>query len=163
MRWAQKNKLYHMGIRATVSRSTLADASERRDWRIYADFAQSLIRIARPLMQTKTLGLISTTPFMHSTHRQSICVSPFFPGHCFRHLRECRQESDLDRHLSLCACVHHQEATRYQGSSLHTIQILSLTLFEKTPLEQLLMNSDYKDENNTIYNQLNLFDNLTGQ
>src|SRR3989338_7607344 len=40
---AQKNKLYHMGIRAIVSKSTLAYANETRDWKIYADFAQILI------------------------------------------------------------------------------------------------------------------------
>ena len=42
-------KLYHMGFRGRVSRSTLADANESRDWRIFADFAQVLIAIARPL------------------------------------------------------------------------------------------------------------------
>lgn len=42
-------KLYHMGIRGTIARSTLADANENRDWRIYADFAQVLISIARKL------------------------------------------------------------------------------------------------------------------
>src|SRR6202140_2061854 len=42
-------KLYHMGFRGKVARSTLADANESRDWRIYADFAQVLIAIARPL------------------------------------------------------------------------------------------------------------------
>jgi transposase len=46
---SMKNKLYHMGIRGKVSRSTLADANEKRDWRIYADFAQVLIHIAREL------------------------------------------------------------------------------------------------------------------
>ncbi len=46
---AQRAKLYHMGIRGHVSRATLADANERRDWRIYADFAQALIGIARGL------------------------------------------------------------------------------------------------------------------
>ena len=46
---AQQSKLYHMGIKSRVSRSTLADANESRDWRIYADFAQSLIGIARRL------------------------------------------------------------------------------------------------------------------
>src|SRR2546422_2047926 len=42
-------KLYHMGFRGKVARSTLADANEARNWRIYADFAQVLIAIARPL------------------------------------------------------------------------------------------------------------------
>ena len=46
---SMKKKLYHMGIRGRVSRSTLADANEKRDWRIYADFAQVLIHIAREL------------------------------------------------------------------------------------------------------------------
>jgi hypothetical protein len=46
---AQSNKLYHMGIRSKVARSTLADANEKRDWRIYADFAHSLIQTARRL------------------------------------------------------------------------------------------------------------------
>lgn len=46
---SMKNKLYHMGIRGRVSRSTLADANEKRDWRIYADFAQLLIHSAREL------------------------------------------------------------------------------------------------------------------
>ena len=46
---AQRSKLYHLGMRATVARNTLANANAVRDWRIYADFAQSLIGIARPL------------------------------------------------------------------------------------------------------------------
>jgi hypothetical protein len=46
---AMQPKLYHAGIRGRVSRSTLADANEKRDWRIYADFAHVLIQIARQL------------------------------------------------------------------------------------------------------------------
>jgi hypothetical protein len=46
---AQSSKLYHLGIRGGVARSTLADANETRDWRIYQDFAMNLIRIARKL------------------------------------------------------------------------------------------------------------------
>src|ERR1051325_5225435 len=54
---AQQSKLYHMGIRSRVSRSTLADANESRDWRIYADFTQSLISIARRLYATEPFGV----------------------------------------------------------------------------------------------------------
>ncbi|VFN06350.1 MAG: protein of unknown function (DUF4372), partial [Candidatus Kentron sp. G] len=54
---AQQSKLYHMGIRGKVSRSTLADANEKRDWRIYADFAQSLIHTARQLYQNDGFGI----------------------------------------------------------------------------------------------------------
>jgi hypothetical protein len=50
-------KLYHMGFRSKVARSTLADANESRDWRIYADFAQVLVAIARPL----SMGQVSAT------------------------------------------------------------------------------------------------------
>ena len=46
---AMREKLYHIGIRGKVSRSTLADANENRDWRIYSDFAQVLIHEARRL------------------------------------------------------------------------------------------------------------------
>jgi len=46
---AMTSKLYHMGIKSKVSRTTLADANEKRDWRIYADLAQVLISIAKEL------------------------------------------------------------------------------------------------------------------
>ena len=49
-------KLYHMGIRGKISRTTLADANESRDWRIYADFAMKLIAIARPMYANESLG-----------------------------------------------------------------------------------------------------------
>ena len=54
---ALSGKLYHMGFRGQVSRSTLADANESHDWRIYADFAQVLIRIARPLYACDPIGV----------------------------------------------------------------------------------------------------------
>jgi len=50
-------KLYHMGFRGKVARSTLADANESRDWRIFADFAQVLIRVARPLYARDPMGV----------------------------------------------------------------------------------------------------------
>src|SRR5260370_834440 len=54
-------KLYHMGFRGKVARSTLADANESRDWRIYADFAQVLIAIARPLYVRDPIGVDQAT------------------------------------------------------------------------------------------------------
>jgi len=50
-------KLYHMGFASSVARSTLADANENRDWRIFADFAQVLICIARPLYGGEAIGV----------------------------------------------------------------------------------------------------------
>lgn len=52
-----KNKLYHVGIRGNVSRSTLADANNTRDWHIYADFAQVLIHTARDLYLNDDFGV----------------------------------------------------------------------------------------------------------
>jgi len=54
---AQAEKLYHMGFRTPVKRSTLADANERRDWHLFADFAQVLIRQARPLYADDALDI----------------------------------------------------------------------------------------------------------
>lgn len=51
------SKRYHMGIRGPVSRSTLADANEQRDWRVYADLAQVLIATARPLYANESFGI----------------------------------------------------------------------------------------------------------
>ena len=54
---SMQNKQYHMGIRGKISRSTLSDANERRDWHIYADFAQVLIHIARTLYINDDFGV----------------------------------------------------------------------------------------------------------
>src|SRR3989442_13486975 len=61
---AYASKLYHLGIRGGVARSTLADANEKRDWRIYQDFALSLIDVARKLYADETFGVeLSSTAY----------------------------------------------------------------------------------------------------
>jgi hypothetical protein len=75
---AVQPKLYHMGIRAKVSRTTLARANENRDWRIYADFAQVLIHIARPLYAGEDLGLdLKQTVYALDSTTISLCLSLF--------------------------------------------------------------------------------------
>ncbi|MDT4291593.1 IS4 family transposase [Methylomonas sp. MO1] len=75
---AQSNKLYHMGIRTTVSRSTLADANANRDWRIYAEFAQRLIAQARKLYASEDLGLdLSNTVYALDSTTIDLCLSVF--------------------------------------------------------------------------------------
>ena len=64
---AQPAKLYHMGFREPIRRSTLADANELRDWRIYADFAQRLIAQARKLYADESLGLDLTNTVLYLT------------------------------------------------------------------------------------------------
>ena len=81
---AQAAKLYHMGIREPVARSTLADASERRDWRIYADYAQVLITQARKLYQADSLGMeLSNTVYALDSTTIDLCLS-MFPWALFR-------------------------------------------------------------------------------
>ena len=77
-------KLYHMGIRGKVSRSTLAKANERRDWRIYADFAQELIHIARRLYSDEDFGLaLKETVYALDSTTIDLCLS-LFPWARFR-------------------------------------------------------------------------------
>ena len=81
---AMQPKLYHMGIRGQVSRSTLADANERRDWRIYADFAQVLIHMARPLYASEDLGIdLQQTAYALDSTTIDLCLS-LFPWARFR-------------------------------------------------------------------------------
>lgn len=73
-----KPKLYHMGIRSKVSRNTLAHANEVRDWRIYADFAQVLIAIARELYATEDFGLqLDQTVYAFDSTTIDLCLSVF--------------------------------------------------------------------------------------
>jgi hypothetical protein len=72
------NKLYHMGFRGKVSRSTLADANEAHDWRIYADFAQVLIHIARPMYASQSLGFdLDNTVYALDSTTIDLCLSVF--------------------------------------------------------------------------------------
>ena len=73
---SQREKLYHMGIRSRVSRSTLADANEVRDWRIYADFAQRLIGMARKLYVNEPFGVdLTDTVYALDTTTIDLCLS----------------------------------------------------------------------------------------
>jgi hypothetical protein len=73
-----KTKLYHMGIRGKVSRNTLAHANETRDWRIYADFAQVLISIARELYASEDFGLeLDQTVYALDATIIDLCLSVF--------------------------------------------------------------------------------------
>jgi len=79
-----KPKLYHMGFRANVSRSTLADANRVRDWRIYADFAQVLIQRARALYVDEPLGVeLANTAYALDSTTIDLCLS-LFPWASFR-------------------------------------------------------------------------------
>src|SRR6478672_4863554 len=73
---AVSGKLYHFGIRGHVSRSTLADANEKRDWRVYADFAQALIAIARPMYANESIGAdLDSTVYALDSTMIDVCLS----------------------------------------------------------------------------------------
>jgi hypothetical protein len=75
---SQQPKLYHLGIRGKISRSTLADANESRDWRIYGDFAQTLIAEARRLYCDEDLGLdLANTVYALDSTTIDLCMTLF--------------------------------------------------------------------------------------
>jgi hypothetical protein len=75
---AMREKLYHMGIRGKVSRSTIAYANENRDWRIYCDFAQFLIHQARKLYANDDFGLqLQETVYALDATIIDLCLSVF--------------------------------------------------------------------------------------
>ncbi len=81
---SQNNKLYHMGIRGNICRSTLADANEKRDWRIYAELAQSLIATARALYSKDTfIEELDETVYALDSTTIDLCLS-VFPWATFR-------------------------------------------------------------------------------
>jgi transposase len=81
---ALQPKLYHMGIRGRVARSTLADANESREWRIVADFAQVLITIAKPLYATEPFGVdLAATVYAFDSTTIDLCLA-LFPWARFR-------------------------------------------------------------------------------
>jgi len=75
---SMQNKLYHMGIRGRVSRNTLARANEKRDWRVYADFAQVLIDQARALYADDDFGVeLDETVYALDSTTIDLCLSLF--------------------------------------------------------------------------------------
>jgi hypothetical protein len=75
---AHGSKLYHLGLRSAVARNTLANANAVRDWRIYADFAQSLISIARPLYVDEPFGVdLKDTVYALDATTIDLCLSVF--------------------------------------------------------------------------------------
>jgi hypothetical protein len=87
---SRPNLLYHLGIRGNVARSTLADANEERDWRIYADLAQWFITRARKLYAQEDLGLeFDDTLYALDSTTIDLCLTLFpwarFRRHKWRH------------------------------------------------------------------------------
>lgn len=123
---AHQSKLYHMGIRYTsVARNTLSRANENRDWRIYADFAQALIRIARPLYADEDLGLgLDNTVYALDASTIDLCLS-VFPWALFRTTKSAvKLHTLLDLHGNIPTFIH------ISDGKLHDVNILDILLPE---------------------------------
>jgi hypothetical protein len=92
-------KLYHLGIRSKVARTTLADANESRDWRIFADFAHVLIRIARPLYVADPIGVdLDHSLYALDSTTIDLCLSLFPWAKFRRHKGAVKMHTLIDLH-----------------------------------------------------------------
>jgi hypothetical protein len=112
-------KLYHMGFRGKVTRSTLADANESHDWRIFADFAQILIGIARPLYACDPLGVdLNNSLYALDSTTIDLCLS-LFPWAKFReHKAAVKMHTLLDLHGNIPTFI------RITDGKVHDVNIL---------------------------------------
>jgi Domain of unknown function (DUF4372)/Transposase DDE domain len=116
---SMQGKLYHMGFRGKVARSTLADANESRDWRIYADFAQVLIGIARPLHAHDPMGVdLEHSLYALDSTTIDLCLS-LFPWARFRqHKAAVKMHTLLDLHGNIPTFI------RVTDGKVHDVNIL---------------------------------------
>jgi hypothetical protein len=122
---AQRDKLYHMGIRSRISRSTLADANEVRDWRIYADFAQRLIVMARKLYIDEPFGVdLKETVYALDTTTIDLCLS-VFPWAPFRRAKAAvKLHTLLDLRGNIPTCIY------ISDGKMHEVNVLDQLLPE---------------------------------
>ena len=135
---AQSAKLYHMGIRSPIKRSTLADANEGRDWRIYAEFAQRLIAQARKLYAEEDLGLdLSNTVYALDSTTIDLCLS-LFPWAPFRSTKAAvKMHTLLDLRGNIPSFIH------VSDGKLHDVNALDLMIPE--PAAIYVMDRAYLD------------------
>ena len=135
---AAPQKLYHMGIRSTVSRNTLANANQVRDWRIFADFAQTLIQQARRLYQDEPFGLeLDHTVYALDATTIDLCLS-LFPWAQFR-----RRKSAVKLHTLLDLRGSIPTVVIVTGGQVHEVNILDQLIWEAGAI--YLMDRGYLD------------------
>jgi hypothetical protein len=122
---AQAVKLYHMGISQPVARSALADANERRDWRIYAEFAQRLISRARALYASESFGIeLDHTVYALDATTIDLCLS-MFPWAEFRSTKTAvKLHTLLDLRGAIPSFIH------ISDGKLHDVNVLDLLIPE---------------------------------
>ena len=122
---AQASKLYHRGFGAPIRRATLSEANEIRDWRIYADFAQVLIRQARKLYAAERLGVdLSDTVYALDSTTIDLCLS-VFPWALFRSAKAAvKMHTLLDLRGAIPSFIH------ISDGKLHDVNVLDLLIPE---------------------------------
>jgi hypothetical protein len=122
---AQSTKLYHMGLRGRVSRSALADANESRDWRIFAEFAQALIRTARRLYATDSLSVdLAETVYALDATTIDLCLA-LFPWAKFRTTKAAvKLHTLLDLRGAIPSFIH------ISDGKLHDVNVLDVLIAE---------------------------------
>jgi IS4 transposase len=118
---ALHSRLYHLGIRSKISRSTLADANNLRDWRIYADFAQILINIARPLYAQEDIGVeLDEMVYALDSTTIDLCLT-LFPWAKFRRRKAAvKMHTLIDIHGSIPVFIH------ISDGKMHDVNILDV-------------------------------------
>jgi hypothetical protein len=122
---SMQGKLYHLGFRGKVARSTLADANESHDWRIFADFAQVLIAIARPLYARDPLGVdLEQSLYALDSTTIDLCLS-LFPWAKFRRRKAAvKMHTLLDLHGNIPTFI------RVTSGDVHDVNLLDEILPE---------------------------------
>lgn len=135
---AHESKLYHMGIRGGVARNTLANANKVRDWRIYADFAQALIQIARDLYVNDSFGVdLANTVYALDSSTIDLCLS-VFPWAPFRQTKAAvKMHTLLDLRGNIPSFIH------ISDGKLHDVNALDLLIPE--PGAFYIMDRGYVD------------------
>jgi hypothetical protein len=122
---SMQGKLYHLGFRGKVARSTLADANESHDWRIFADFAQVLIAIARPLYARDPIGVdLEQSLYALDSTTIDLCLSLFPWAKFRRHKAAVKMHTLLDLHGNIPTFI------RVTSGDVHDVNLLDEILPE---------------------------------
>lgn len=122
---AHQAKLYHLGIRGNIAKSTLADANESRDWRIYQDFALSQIKLARKLYSQDSFAVeLEQTVYALDTTTIDLCLS-VFPWAHFRHAKAAvKMHTLLDLRGNIPTFIH------ITDGKMHEVNVLDILIPE---------------------------------
>jgi hypothetical protein len=122
---SMQSKLYHLGFRGKVARSTLADANESHDWRIFAEFAQVLIGIARPLHARDPMGVdLQQSLYALDSTTIDLCLSLFPWARFRRHKAAVKMHTLLDLHGNIPTFI------RVTSGDVHDVNLLDEILPE---------------------------------